>query len=257
MTCHVKAPILDPKSVNSNHVSNNMARKRSAAEIEMPSRPRPRRVDAKRAKLSLSDEACSNSSVPSSCSVSEASALQSSPAVSENSRHSSVSSTHSEAGEESEGSVSSSSDESSEEDLGGEDRVTLIGGPKKPKIGDDGVLVGALDIKARLSAFLPQLAAANSELDKDGACHSMEDVEDGEQHIEMNLGLGVLEEKQEGDSSSSDESSECDSEEADEDDVPVSSGVVKRTKDDTDTKVMDKLLGQRRDRRRGGVEEMA
>ena len=248
MTCHVKAPILDPESSNSNHVSNNMARKRSAAEIEMPSRPRPRQVDAKRAKLLLSDDARSNSSAPSSCSVSEASALQSSPAVSENSRHSSVSSTHSEAGEESEGSVSSSSDESSEEDLGGEDRVTLIGGPKKPKIGDDGVLVGALDIKARLSAFLPQLAAA---------CNSMEDVEDGEQHIEMNLGLGVLEEKQEGDSSSSDESSECESEEADEDDVPVSSGVVKRTKDDTDTKVMDKLLGQRRDRRRGGVEEMA
>ena len=233
-----------------------MARKRSAEEIEMPSRPRPCRIDAKRMKISPSDDARSNSSAPSSCSVSEASALQSSPAMSENSRRSSVSSMHSEADEPSEGSISSSSDETSEEASDDDDHITLIGGPKKPKIGGDGVLVAALDIKARLSAFLPQLAAANGELDKNGAGLNMEDVEDGEQHIEMNLGLGVLEEKQEGDSSSSDESSESESEEADEDDVPVSSGVVKRAKEDPDTKVMDRLLGQKRDRRKGGVEEM-
>ncbi|KAK5133326.1 hypothetical protein LTR08_007851 [Meristemomyces frigidus] len=233
-----------------------MARKRAAAEMEMPSRPRPHRAEAKRTKLSTLDVARSNSSAPSSCSVSEASALQSSPAASDRSRHSSASSMHPDVDDGSESSVSSSSDESSEEASEDEERVVPVGGPKKPEIADDGMLVGAHDFKARLSAFLPRLAAANSELDKDGAGHSMEDVEDGEQHIEMNLGLGVLEEKQAGDSSSSDESSDCDSEDADDEDVPVSSDVVKREKEDRDTQVMDKLLGQKRGRRKGGVEEM-
>ena len=82
----------------------------------------------------------------------------------------------------------------------------------------------------------------------------MEEVEEGEQHIEMNLGLGVLEEKQEGDSSSSDESSGDES--GDEDGVPASSGAVEREKEDRDTQVMDKLTGRKRDRRRGGVEEV-
>ena len=248
--CNLRAEFL-----KFDHTCSDMA-KRSAAEIEMPSRPRPHRIDAKRTKLSVSEDARSNSSVPSSCSVSEASALQSSPALSDNSKHSSVSSMHSGVDEGFESSASSSSDESSEAGSDDEDNVTVIGGPKKPKIGGDGVLIGALDIKARLSAFLPQLAAANSALDKEGAGYSMEDVEEGEQHIEMNLGLGVLEETQDGDSSSSDESSESESGEADEVDVPVSSGVIKRTEEEKDTKVMDKLLGQKRDRRRGGVEEM-
>ena len=170
--------------------SCSMARKRTAAEIEMPSRPRPNQVNAKRTKLSPSDDVRSNSSAPSSCSVSEDSALQSSPAQSENSRHSSISSMHSDdADERSESGVSRSSDESSEEESGDEEHITQIGGPKKPKIGGDGVLVGALDIKARLSAFLPQLAAANSELEKDGAGHSMEDVEEGIEEARALFGL--------------------------------------------------------------------
>ena len=122
-----------------------MARKRTADEIEMPSRPRPRLADAKRAKLSAPDDARSNSSAPSSCSVSEASALQSSPAASDNNRQSSVSSVRSEADEQSDSSVSSSSDESSEEGSEDGDRIIPVGGPKKPKYGDDGMLAGAKD----------------------------------------------------------------------------------------------------------------
>jgi hypothetical protein len=54
---------------------------------------------------------------------------------------------------------------------------------------------GSGDLRTRLSAFLPQLAQANKVLEDGQEIHNMEDVEEDEQHIEMNLGLGVLEEK--------------------------------------------------------------
>jgi hypothetical protein len=91
---------------------------------------------------------------------------------------------------------SSSSSSSSEEDEDGEEdeEIVTLGGPKKPRI-NPGVLSNAQDLQARLKSFLPQLQQANNELAAKGAGLSMEDVEDDEEHIEMNLGLGVLESK--------------------------------------------------------------
>ena len=60
---------------------------------------------------------------------------------------------------------------------------------------------GVLPLLSRLGAFLPQLRAANAELDSSIAAGQISDKcienvgSDEEQYIEMNLGLGVLEEK--------------------------------------------------------------
>lgn len=72
---------------------------------------------------------------------------------------------------------------------------------------------------SRLNSFLPAIASANSELDKaiargEGAKYSIEAVDsDDERVIEMNLGLGVLEEKRPGvsdsEGSSDWDSSDC------------------------------------------------
>jgi len=237
--------------------NETMARKRGAEELEaVPMRPR--REAPKRTKVSSSDETRSNSSVPSSCSVSEDSALQSSPAVSEDTRQSSASSLGSEDNDDAQSSLSDSSEESSDAETDDEnnERIVTLGGPKKPQMGT-GALSDAQDLQSRLSVFLPQLAAANRSLDEDGGSYNIEDIEDDEQHIEMNLGLGVLEEKREDDTSSSDESSEDESELEEEDvDMPVSSGAAKREQSDRDTHVMDKLLGQRRGLQKGGIAEV-
>lgn len=49
---------------------------------------------------------------------------------------------------------------------------------------------------------MSKMQQANSELAAKGAALSMEDVGDDEQHIEMSLGLGVLEEQRDGDAES-------------------------------------------------------
>lgn len=232
-----------------------MARKRTAEELDTREH-RPRREDIKRAKLSSSDGVRSNSSVPSSCSVSEDSALRSSPPASDHTRQSSFSSVHSSGYEESDSSLSSSSDESSDAGSDEGEDVIAVGGPKKPQISDAAMLSGAQGLQARLSALLPQLATANEELSKDGARHSMEDVEDGEQHIEMDLGLGVLEEKRDGDSGSDENSSGDESEWLEDLEAPISSGTVKREQDGRDTQVMDKLLGQHHGQRKAGIEDL-
>lgn len=234
-----------------------MTRKRSVSELEAPP-PRPRRENTKRAKTSPSDELRSNSSVPSSCSVSEASALRSSPPVSQHTRQSSISSLQSpDYDDGSESSLSSSDEESLSS--GSEDEIINIGAPKKPAIHPDALLTGAQDLQARLAALLPQLAAANDSLEHEGGGHSMEDVGDGEQHIEMSLGLGVLEEKNgDGESSESGDSSDDEEEglEEAEKDEPVSSGSVKRAGEASEANGMGKLLGRRKGRQKPGIEEM-
>lgn len=178
--------------------------------------------------------------------------------MSDHTRNSSFSSLQSAGHGDSESSLSSPSEESSDEDDEVEERITTVGGPKKPQIARGAVLEGAQDLQTRLSALLPRLAAANSELDPDGVGYSMEDVEDGEQHIEMNLGLGVLEEKLNGDSSSSAEESDIDSESetSDIEDLPTSSGAVMRELEGKDTQVMNKLRGQKTKRRKAGIEDL-
>ncbi|KAI9796083.1 MAG: hypothetical protein M1833_006505 [Piccolia ochrophora] len=78
--------------------------------------------------------------------------------------------------------------------------------PRLPKPSFDLPVAPSTDpLHARLKDFLPALEAANATLEaQDAASRSIEHVREGEAHIEMNLGLGVLEEKRSG---SEDESS--------------------------------------------------
>ncbi|KAA1479442.1 hypothetical protein DENSPDRAFT_750275, partial [Dentipellis sp. KUC8613] len=66
------------------------------------------------------------------------------------------------------------------------------------------------DLLARVQAFLPAFEASNAELaQKDPQSLDIENIgEDEEQYIEMNLGLGVFEQRKQGVTSSESESSE-------------------------------------------------
>ena len=227
-----------------------MARKRSADEVEAPIRLR--REGSKKAKLSPIEDAQSNSSAPSTRSVSEDYALHSSPVISQHTRQSSVSSIVTASSVESISSVPSS-DEDSDLDTEDDTEILTVRGTEKPRIGYMGAAEAPVDLKARLASFLPQMAEANHELERDMAGQSMEVVEDGEAHIEMNLGLGVLEEKDDDDSSS-DKSSDTASETSDEGAGPASSGGVRREREHDDLGVMHKLLGQKRTRQKAGIE---
>lgn len=231
-----------------------MATKRTADALEAPT-SRHRRQPAKRARLSPTAEERTNSSEPSSCSVSEDSALQSSPPASPRQRVSSMSSLET-ADSVSDSESSSSSDSESDLSESDEDDIVTIGAPKKPNIQRMNTSDGQQDLKARIAALLPQLEKANSLLTSEGEKHSMEDVEDGEQHIEMNLGLGVLEERDEEGSDSSDES-EASSDDDDDDAsaLPISSGVVKSSQR-SEAGVMDALTGRRSRKEKAGIEEV-
>ena len=231
-----------------------MGTKRAAEDTDI-SRPRPRRENSKRARLSPTPK--DNSSDPSSCSVSVDSALQSSPPVSEHTRQSSLSSVQPYNYDvDSEESVSSSTS-SDIADNDSDDDIITIGGPKKPHISPSHFQAGSDDLRSRLSAFLPQLAEANEALQDGREIHSMEDVEADEQHIEMNLGLGVLEEKDEdGDSSSSEDSSDVDNKFGQQGDLPASSGTAKRRREDRDLNVMGNLLGKPREGRKVDIEDL-
>ncbi|KAF2398672.1 hypothetical protein EJ06DRAFT_88179 [Trichodelitschia bisporula] len=96
----------------------------------------------------------------------------------------------------------------------------------------------------QLRGFLPQLKAANEELEKareEGKLDErvIENVDEGDQYIELNLGLGVLEEKD-----PNKESSDSESEEEEDDDKP-------KEKD-----VMGKLLGKKAERKPGQIQEV-
>lgn len=51
----------------------------------------------------------------------------------------------------------------------------------------------AAQLRARLQKFIPELQKANNDMALQATRLNMEDVGDDEPHIEMNLGLGVLE----------------------------------------------------------------
>ncbi|KAI6833600.1 hypothetical protein KC367_g2439 [Hortaea werneckii] len=232
-----------------------MTNKRSSAELAgAPARPPTKEL--KRTRLSPSTQQRGNSSEPSSCSVSEDSAARSTPPTSTHEQNSSLSSPSSDDESDTVSSLSTSSEESSDSE--GEDGVHTIGGPKKPQMNGQASTESARDLQSRLSAFLPQLAAANQQLETDGGGHSIEDVEDGEQHIEMNLGLGVLEEKRDDGSSSSEESSDEDEVMRDEGgDASASAGAGKQGHDSKETHVLEKLKGERHhDDPKGGIQEI-
>ncbi|KAJ5773513.1 hypothetical protein N7457_008409 [Penicillium paradoxum] len=113
-----------------------------------------------------------------------------------------------------------------------------IAGRPKPRIhrlkGDSGLL-------SRLNAFLPQMKVANEDLERQIAAGKAGDLildnadESGEQYIEMDLGLGVLEEKRDGESSSEDES-----------EVEGPNGTNdagKKSQDMNDSDIIGKLMG--------------
>lgn len=196
-----------------------MGIKRPSSELPpqaLDKRPPP----SKRIRLTPTKDLESNSSDPSTCSVSEDSALRSSPLASEHTRNSSLESTRISIDTEDDGSdssllnsrsssSSSDGDDDDSEDADDEDMATIttIGAPSKPPIRPSNLIGRASDLRARLASLLPRMAEANEQLKNGEMEISMEDVEDGERHIEMDLGLGVLEEKRD-DTSSESESSE-------------------------------------------------
>ncbi|GES59133.1 hypothetical protein ATEIFO6365_0003041300 [Aspergillus terreus] len=98
------------------------------------------------------------------------------------------------------------------------------------------------DLLARISAFLPQMKNANDELQreieagraKEIRLDEVDDQNEG-QYIEMNLGLGVLEEKRQGDDSSDNASDE---------DLAKKTSAGTNADSRTDSNVLGKLMGQ-------------
>ena len=138
----------------------------------------------------------------------------------------------------------STSDSDSEEDASEEEEQipTLKPGTKPDFSSVRRIASGAPSLEDRLKAFLPQLAEANSKLQKGGEGeYSMEVVGEDEPHIEMDLGLGVLEETN-GDGGS--ESDEEDGEEKGE------GGRERKEKD-----VMGELMGKK-ESQTAGIEEV-
>lgn len=231
-----------------------MAPKRACRDVEPCAQPG---TSSKRPRQSPQEG--SNGPAPSNGSTSADSTLRSSPTVS-GTRQSSVSSlpsTSADDEEDAESSLSSSSEESSVLDTD-EDEIVTLGQPKKPHIAGGAALSGARDLQARISALLPQLAAANHELETNGVGAGLEDVEDGEQHIEMDLGLGVLEEKREGDESSSGSDEEIEVEDAAGDAAEgeqLSPGREQR-RAGKDSSVLNKLMGREKPDTKPGIEEL-
>jgi len=167
-------------------------------------------------------------------SISSDSALASTNAADDSTTNASDFGTSDSDSELSESSEEPSSDESSseEEDDDGEDTEMELEEPQsqdgvvnlranrgtKPimKLGNEDL---GPDIRGFLKDFLPQLKAANEELEaqkKAGTLKSLESVEgqdEGEPYIEMDLGLGVLEEKDPN--ADSDKDSASDAEDSD------------------------------------------
>lgn len=168
-------------------------------------------------------------------SMSSDSALASTNAAEDSTTNASDLGTSDSDSELSESSEEPSSDETSsdeEEDDDGEDTEMELEEPKsqdgivnlranrgkKPimKLGDEDL---GPDIRGFLKDFLPQLKAANEELEaqkKAGSLKSLDSVEaheEGEPYIEMDLGLGVLEEKDPN--ANSDDDSASDAEDGD------------------------------------------
>jgi len=168
-----------------------------------------------RRELSSSALEPSDSSTPNSCSVSEDSALFSTEHSGNETANSDFDSTSSSAVSESSDDTSSGSDsenesmnceDGSEDESMSEAEMEIVTLPlpkkaKKPTIKAVEVVGQEVDLGARLKRFLPQLAAANQELETYRAAGMLKernlevvDEEAGKEYIEMDLGLGVLEE---------------------------------------------------------------
>ncbi|CAG7992779.1 unnamed protein product [Penicillium salamii] len=91
------------------------------------------------------------------------------------------------------------------------DSLPHIGGRPKPRIRR---FKGGSGLMSRLNAFLPQMKTANEDLQRQIDAGNAGDLvldnaeANGERYIEMDLGLGVLEEKRDGESSSEESDAE-------------------------------------------------
>ncbi|KAK8189348.1 hypothetical protein HDK77DRAFT_271593 [Phyllosticta capitalensis] len=109
----------------------------------------------------------------------------------------------------------------------------------------------------RLKAFLPQLAAANEELERDREAgrlgdKSLEQVDENGQYIEMNLGLGVLEEKDPNKMNDSDDESD-DGDDESEDKMDTGAKSAENKEQD----VLGKLMGKKKNKSGAGIQEVS
>ncbi len=126
-----------------------------------------------------------------------------------------------------------------------EAKIIAIPNPNKPKIRLDPDIGNASDLRTRLSSFLPQLAQANEILANQPATHNIEAVDEDGEHIEMNLGLGVLEERHSDDSSSASSTTSSDeSDDSDEErDEEITASSPKQQMRQHETNRVSKLMG--------------
>ncbi|KAJ5677088.1 uncharacterized protein N7477_002721 [Penicillium maclennaniae] len=157
---------------------------------------------------------------------------------------------------ESEPDSSEDEDEEVNQTTSGASTIPSIPHRPKPRIKAMKGKAGS-DLLSRLSAFLPQMKDANDDLEKEIAAGRGKDIvlddadeSDGKQYIEMNLGLGVLKEKRDGD-----DSSEADSD----DENPYAANGDSNGQGDSD--VLSKLMGGKKsdksDAEKPSIEEMA
>ncbi|KAK4989150.1 hypothetical protein LTR50_003486 [Elasticomyces elasticus] len=216
----------------------------------------------------------SNSSHPSSRSISEASALRSTPERSPRADLTSFSSADGEAPssdlEDSDSSISSDSNDDSDdsgplqeeedEEADDDDDIITISTAKKPVIKP---IHETGELRAKLAAFLPQMAEANEVIERlrragDALGVGFEDPaeEDEGGYIEMNLGLGVLEEKDPDAGSGGEESGSWSSEEEVEGKELSASCGRAGFVGVKEVDVLGRLLGQRRNAARTQIQEI-
>ncbi|KAJ5161485.1 hypothetical protein N7492_006877 [Penicillium capsulatum] len=155
---------------------------------------------------------------------------------------------------------SESEDESSDDESAGPSRehqgtnstddsaIPNVTGRQKPHIHR---MEGSSGLLARLSEFMPKIKDANDNLEKEiaagrGKDLMLDSVEegDGKDYIEMNLGLGVLEEKRNGDEDPSSN-------------VTGAQGSSKLETSGGDSDLLGKLMGEDESGEKPSIEEMA
>ncbi|EEH40953.1 hypothetical protein PAAG_02929 [Paracoccidioides lutzii Pb01] len=117
-------------------------------------------------------------------------------------------------------------------------------------------------LRNKLASFLPELKAANKDLEKEIAAGNVarveldhnEDAEVDGEYIEMNLGLGVLEEQ--ADATTSDTNTDSESPVSTDGDNNSRSSREHQPKPRNNTNVLNKLMGNKPDMKRPTIEEL-
>ncbi|KAG5294730.1 hypothetical protein I7I48_11382 [Histoplasma ohiense] len=178
-----------------------------------------------------------------------------SPMSSACSSSSSPSSSSSSSGGESEPEVSDIADRSGASDI--------ISVPPRPPLFKPTIRrLNGSTLRSRLASFLPELRAANEVLEKKMATENVAGVEldcsddrevDG-QYIEMNLGLGVLEEQ--GNDADSDADTYNETTISYDEDESTQSASIPHPKPQQNTSVMNVLMGNKPENQRPTIEEV-